>query len=112
MRSKWVAKWHTAESPEPGSARKRQRLSSPTYDEHFTITQEEMHAFDEIDKQLSQQAYIVPSGSRTVPVEGMEDVEVTTADSGGSGDNAAGEEDRNGPTVQGARIHLVHEEFA
>ena len=105
MRSQWVAQWRTAESPEPGSARKRQRLSSPTYDEHFTITQEEMHAFDEIDKQLSQQASIVPSGSRTVPVEGMEDVEVTTADSGGFGDNATEEEDRNGPAVQGTCIY-------
>ena len=112
MRSQWVAKWHTAESPEPGSARKRQRLSSPTYDEHFTITQEEMHAFDEIDRQLSQQASVLPSISRALHVEGMEDVEVTTADSGGLDDNVVEKEDRGGPAVQGARIHLVYEEFA
>ena len=100
-----MAKWRTAESPEPGSARKRQRLSSPTYDEHFTITQEEMHAFDEIDKQLSQQASVVPPGSRTVPVEGMEAVEVTTADSGGLDDNVVGKEDRSGLAVQGTCIY-------
>ena len=107
-----MAKWHTAESPEPGSARKRQRLSSPTYDEHFTITQEEMHAFDEIDKQLSQQASVIRSVSRPLHIEGMEDVEVTTADSGGLDDNVVGKEDRGGPAVQGARIHLAHKEFA
>ena len=43
-----------AESPESGSARKRQRLSSPTYDDYFPITQEQIQTFEEADKQVSQ----------------------------------------------------------
>ncbi|TBU29846.1 hypothetical protein BD311DRAFT_660398 [Dichomitus squalens] len=95
-----MTKWHLAESPEPESARKRQRLSSPTYDEHFPITQEEMSAFDEIDKQLSQRALVLPSRSRTLSAEETEDVELTTANHGASGEGVMGEGDRDGPAAQ------------
>ncbi|KAI0756270.1 hypothetical protein C8Q80DRAFT_1127651 [Daedaleopsis nitida] len=60
-------------SPESGSARKRQRLSSPTYEEQFPITQADMETFDELEKQLSQIAPVVPSQSRSLPFEQPED---------------------------------------
>ena len=59
----------TAESP-GGSARKRRRLSSPTYEEHFgPISQNDVQAFDEVEFQLSQSVPIVPSQSRGLPSE-------------------------------------------
>lgn len=58
-----------AESPESGSARKRARLSSPTYEEHFPITQEDVETFDELERQLSQSVPVVPPHSRSLPSE-------------------------------------------
>ncbi|RPD82278.1 hypothetical protein L226DRAFT_607431 [Lentinus tigrinus ALCF2SS1-7] len=71
----------SSESPESG-ARKRRRLSSPTYEEHFPITQEDMATFDELQKQLSQAAPVVPSQSRSLPSESHENHPVTTWDVG------------------------------
>ncbi|KAI1793117.1 hypothetical protein LXA43DRAFT_1060141 [Ganoderma leucocontextum] len=78
----------SSESPEPGSAHKRQRLSSPTYDEHFPITQDDMRAFDEIDKQLSQRTCLVPSQARCLPAEEPRDMEADTIREGGHGATA------------------------
>ncbi|KAH9897778.1 hypothetical protein C8Q73DRAFT_779673 [Cubamyces lactineus] len=59
----------SSESP-GGSARKRRRLSSPTYEEHFgPISQNDVQAFDEVEFQLSQSGPVVPSQSRGLPSE-------------------------------------------
>ncbi|KAI0673760.1 hypothetical protein C8Q78DRAFT_1186090 [Trametes maxima] len=59
----------SSESP-GGSARKRRRLSSPTYEEHFgPISQQEAQAFDELETSLSQSVPVVPSQSRALPLE-------------------------------------------
>ncbi|KAI0654510.1 hypothetical protein C8Q70DRAFT_523623 [Cubamyces menziesii] len=59
----------SSESP-GGSARKRRRLSSPTYEEHFgPISQNDVQAFDEVEFQLSQSVPVVPSQSRALPHE-------------------------------------------
>ncbi|RDX51158.1 hypothetical protein OH76DRAFT_1555272 [Lentinus brumalis] len=70
----------SSESPESGSARKRPRLSSPTYEEHFPITQEDMATFDELEKQLSQAMPVVPSQSRSLPSEAHKSHSATTQD--------------------------------
>lgn len=58
-----------AESPESGSARKRQRLSSPTYDEYFPITQHEVQVFEEAERRLSQGVFLKSSERRRPPSE-------------------------------------------
>ncbi|KAM5535834.1 hypothetical protein V8D89_010452 [Ganoderma adspersum] len=80
----------SSESPEPGSAHKRQRLSSPTYDEFFPITQEDMHAFDEIDKQLSQRARSSPSKLRSLPTEEHTGMDTDNVDTDGYGEDGHG----------------------
>ncbi|KAI0368834.1 hypothetical protein BV20DRAFT_968597 [Pilatotrama ljubarskyi] len=63
----------SSESPVGGSAHKRRRLSSPTYEEHFgPISQEDVRAFDEVEMRLSQSVPLVPSQSRALPSEEME----------------------------------------
>ena len=93
-----MAQWRLAESPEPGSTHKRQRLSSPTYDEYFPITQEDMHAFEEIDKQLSQR---VPHASQAqyLPTEST-DMDTDNFDNAYGGDG-------HGVGAQGTRIHYI-----
>ncbi|KAF8808104.1 hypothetical protein BYT27DRAFT_7338672 [Phlegmacium glaucopus] len=47
------------QSPSSSPARKRQRLSSPTYDDQVgDLTQEDLDAFDEIEAQLSQKSHL------------------------------------------------------
>ncbi|KAI0652483.1 hypothetical protein C8Q79DRAFT_102638 [Trametes meyenii] len=59
----------TSESP-GGGARKRRRLSSPMYEDHFgPISQQEAQALDEIETSLSQSVPVVPSQSRGLPPE-------------------------------------------
>ncbi|KAI0778800.1 hypothetical protein BD413DRAFT_511860 [Trametes elegans] len=60
----------SSESPQ-GSARKRRRLSSPTYEEHYgPISQEDVQAFEQYELELSQSAPAVPSQLRALPSEG------------------------------------------
>lgn len=41
-------------SPQKPHRRKRQRLSSPTYDDQVVLSQEQLAAFEEFDKALTQ----------------------------------------------------------
>ncbi|EED85186.1 predicted protein [Postia placenta Mad-698-R] len=53
-------------SPSPYPSPKRMRLSSPTYDEQTCLSQEEMQAFDILDRQLSQTTLPEPRPSQAL----------------------------------------------
>ncbi len=99
-----IAEHAIAESPESGSARKRPRLSSPTYEEHFPITQEDMATFDELEKQLSQAMPVVPSQSRSLPSEAHKSHDATTQDVDFLGGHDEEQGYGHGSTIKGAHI--------
>ncbi|KAH9932032.1 uncharacterized protein BXZ73DRAFT_89984 [Epithele typhae] len=89
----WPAAFFLEASPEP--ARKRQRLSSPTYDEYFPITQEELHAFDEADRMLSRALPHRASQHRRLPSEEPLDEGTYTLEAADLGGDGAGDDDKD-----------------
>ncbi|KAI9057745.1 hypothetical protein FKP32DRAFT_1321754 [Trametes sanguinea] len=104
----------SSESPE-GSARKKRRLSSPSYEDYFgPISQQDVQAFDEAEVHLSQSVPLLPSQSRALPSEGMkaqgsenedtldEDLLDDADENRGSGDVADGQEWSSSPLANPA----------
>ena len=100
------AKAVLAESPESESARKRRRLSSPTYDEQFPITQEDIHTFEEADKQLSQAMYNSSTQRRRLPSEEPDESGGAAVDDDILGGAAEEAEARDGEKEQGTALYV------